>query len=87
MSLLDRRRARSERELRRLLRESGGPMPPDEEIREVADFFARSGASALPQLRRAMEELVRAHRERDHGENHSRPPAVSEDSLEPEGEV
>jgi hypothetical protein len=84
MSLLERRRARSERELRRLVRESGEPMPPDEEIAEVADFFARSGASALPQLRRAFEELVRRHREGEDqakgpGENQRRPPVVSDE--------
>jgi hypothetical protein len=74
MSLLDRRRAQSERELRDLLRREGvDPMPSDEDIAEAADFFARSGANALPLLRKAGEELVRAHRERTGG-NQGRPP-------------
>jgi hypothetical protein len=75
MSLLDRRRAQSERRLRRLIEESGEPMPPDEEIAEVADFFARHGQASLPMLKRAFEEMVR-QKEAGQGENPSRPPAT-----------
>jgi hypothetical protein len=68
MTLLDRRRAQSERELRRLIAESGMPPPPDAEISEIADFFARSGPNALPQLRKAFEEMVAEHRRREGGD-------------------
>jgi hypothetical protein len=68
-----------ERRLRDLLKREGvDPMPPDEEIAEVVDFFARHGARALPMMRRAGRELIRAHQERegDPGENHARPPTT-----------
>jgi hypothetical protein len=77
-------REQLDQELRRFLREEGvDPMPPDSEIAEVVEFFARPGTLGMRTFRRAVSEMARAHREgrgegQGENQNRARPPVKSE---------
>jgi hypothetical protein len=69
-----------DRELRRFLREQGvDPMPPDEEIREVVEFFAQPGTLGMRTFRRTLDEMARAHHQQ--GQNRARPPSTVDEAT------